>query len=92
MCVKNSPRAGGLFKYISKQVKQFLNVDLSSMGGVSRDPDRFLQIQLDAWTKFWAPGSADVEEAEHRNIHTLLVGLRGHAIRAQVDPPITPVL
>ena len=42
------------------------------------------------WTKFWAPGTPDEEEVEHDNIHTLLTGLRQHALLEPPDPPVTP--
>ena len=87
-----SSRGGTLFKYISKQDKHFLNVDIASKGGISRDPDRFLQDQVCTWTKFWSPGIKEVEEAEHENLHILLTGLRDHALLEPVDPPLTPIV
>ena len=83
-------RGGSLFKFISKQDKQFLNVDVGSKGGTSRDPSVFLDQQQAMWTKFWAPGTPDEEEVEHDNIHTLLTGLRQHALLEPPDPPVTP--
>ena len=85
-------KSSSLFKYISKQDKQFLNVNFAAAGGADRNPTKFLAEQSANWAGFWAPLHQDVgmAEQEHTHIHVLLAGLRAHAMSMPPDPHITP--
>ena len=53
---KQLAKGGGvLFKYVSKQDKTYLSLDLSKMGGGSRNPDEVLKQQASNWRKHWGP-------------------------------------
>ena len=85
-----SSRSGTLFNYISKQDNVFLKVSLEAKGGSDRNPTVFLKNQSQLWSKLWAPSTIpDADETEHKNIPTLLVGLREHALTYPAPPPLT---
>ena len=54
---------GELFKYVTKESKEFLNVSLEDLPGTSLDPNRLLNTEFDQWAKFWGCPRVQMEES-----------------------------
>ena len=54
---------GKLFKWITKDIKEFLTVQLSDLPGFSLNPDALLRDEFDAWCTIWGKGGHDDPEA-----------------------------
>ena len=49
-------KGGGLlFKFIAKEDKDFMKVDLAKLGGDEYNPSGLLKQQSDFWSQCWAP-------------------------------------
>ena len=56
-------RGGGLlFKYIAKEDKAFLKIDLAKFGGSDFNPSEVLANQSDSWSQYWAPKGVEGEK------------------------------
>ena len=67
-------KGGGLlFKYIAKEDKDFMKVDLAKLGGEEYNPSDILKQQSLFWAKYWAPSGEDAKltkDADHRSMET----------------------
>ncbi len=75
---------GELFRYVSKESKDFLSVSLDDLPGTSLDPDRLLNTEFDQWAKFWGCPSQQQEEAATVGIN--LRQFRSYALGELSEP------
>ena len=60
-------RGGGLlFKFIFKEEKDFMRVDLEKLGGDEFNPTNILNKQIDFWSKYWSPKGENGLETKKR--------------------------
>ena len=57
-----SKGGGVLYKYISKEEKAYLNVDISKFCISNFSPSEVLEQQAKSWSKLWAPVSASLKQ------------------------------
>ena len=66
--VKTELSKGGglLFKYIAKEDKEFMRVNLSKLGGDEFNPSKILEQQAEIWSQYWSPDGKAGNETKER--------------------------